>query len=131
MRISDWSSDVCSSDLIYDVLQTRVLYSGNLNGQAGIPMHDSFTDNSFNNWKWEGPGNYVEGNVSASTGSMFEAFWLANYRGIVRSNEAIVNLEKMSSDQINDAARDNFRSEEHKSELQSIKHRWYDVFCLK
>src|SRR3546814_7618991 len=53
---------------IYDVLQTRVLYSGNLNGQAGIPMHDSFTDNSFNNWKWEGPGNYVEGNVSASTG---------------------------------------------------------------
>src|SRR3546814_13290143 len=90
MRISYCSSDVCSFDLdallaingIYDVLQTRVLYSGNLNGQAGIPMHDSFTDNSFNNWKWEGPGNYVEGNVSASTGSMFEAFWLANYRGI-------------------------------------------------
>src|SRR3546814_11899728 len=71
-------------------------------------MDDRFTDNSFNNWKWEGPGNYVEGNVYASTGSMFEAFWLANYRGIVRSNEAIVNLEKMSSDQINDAARDNF-----------------------
>src|SRR3546814_8968973 len=43
---------------------------------------------------------------------MFEAFWLANYRGIVRSNEAIVNLEKMSTDQINDAARDNFNGQE-------------------
>lgn len=92
---------------IYDVLQTRVLYSGNLNGQAGIPMHDSFTDNSFNNWKWEGPGNFVEGNVSASTGAMFEDFWLANYRGIVRSNEALVNLSKMTTEQIDDDTRDN------------------------
>lgn len=93
---------------IYDVLQTRVLYSGNLNGEAGIPMHDNFTDNGFNNWKWEGPGNYVEGNVSASTGGVFESFWLANYRGIVRSNEAIANLTKMTGDQIDDATRDNF-----------------------
>src|SRR3546814_12017986 len=93
---------------MYVFLQKRVLYSGNLKGHAGIPLHDSFTDNSFHNWKWEGHGNYVEGNVAASTGSRFEAVWLANYRGIVRSNEAIVNLEKMSSDQINDAARDNF-----------------------
>lgn len=93
---------------IYDVLQSRVLYSGNLNGEAGIPMYDSFTDNSLNQWKWEGPGNYVEGNVSASTAGMFEGFWMANYRGIVRSNEAIVNLPKMTSEQINTATKDNF-----------------------
>src|SRR5690606_2279846 len=92
---------------IYDVLQARVLYSGNLNGPAGIPMHDSFTDNSFNNWKWEGPGNYVEGNVSASTGGMFEDFWLANFRGIVRSNEAIANLAKMTGEQIEEPMREN------------------------
>ncbi|MFB2120662.1 RagB/SusD family nutrient uptake outer membrane protein [Parapedobacter sp. 2B3] len=93
---------------IYDVLQTRQLYSGNLNGDAGIPMYDSFTDNSFNLWKYEGPGNYVEGNVSASTTGMFENFWLANYRGIVRSNQAITNLPKMTEDQISTAAKDNF-----------------------
>lgn len=92
---------------IYDVLQTRQLYSGNLNGEAGIPMYDNFTDNSYNGYKWEGPGNYVEGNVSASTTGMFMNFWLANYRGIVRSNQAIANIGKMTAEQIESAAKDN------------------------
>ena len=46
---------------VYEVLQRRNLYSGQLNGKAGLPVYDNFTDNSFNPWKWEGPGKYVEG----------------------------------------------------------------------
>lgn len=92
---------------IFDVLQARQLYSGNLNGEAGIPMYDNFTDNSYNGYKWEGPGNYVEGNISASTTGMFENFWLANYRGIVRSNQAIVNIDRMTTEQIEPVAKDN------------------------
>lgn len=93
---------------VYDVLQTRQLYSGNLNGDAGIPMYDNFTDNAYNGYKFEGPGRYVEGNISASSGGMFEAFWLANYRGVVRSNQVIANLPKMTEDQVSTASKDNF-----------------------
>lgn len=40
---------------IYDVLQDRVLYSGNLNATAGLPMYDCFGDNAYNSFQWEGP----------------------------------------------------------------------------
>ena len=71
---------------IYDVLQDRVLYSGNLNGPAGLPNYDGFTDNVYNGYKFEGPGFYVEGNISVAVQNFFSAFWASNYRGIVRSN---------------------------------------------
>lgn len=76
---------------IYENLQDRVLYSGNLNGTAGIPQHDSFADNSFNNYKFEGPGNFVEGRADPTYG-FFNAFWTSNYRGIGRANVAIANI---------------------------------------
>lgn len=86
---------------IYDVLQDRVLYSGNLNATTGLPCYDGFSDNAFNSYKFEGPGNYVEGNVTPAT-FIFRDFWASNYRGIVRSNQAIFNIEKMSPTQITD-----------------------------
>ncbi|NHE57096.1 RagB/SusD family nutrient uptake outer membrane protein [Cyclobacterium plantarum] len=87
---------------IYEVLQDRVLYSGNLNGIAGLPQHDSFADNSFNNYKFEGPGNFVEGRADPSYG-FFNSFWTALYRGIGRANNALVNIRNIPNENINQA----------------------------
>src|SRR6476620_684736 len=86
---------------IYDALQSRVLYSGTLNvtNEAGIPQHDAFADNAFNNYRFEGPGNYVVGNADQSFGYFYN-FWAALYRGIVRANTAIENIEKMRGKEI-------------------------------
>lgn len=91
---------------IFEALQARVLYSGNLGSTTGIPGHDNLTDNSFNEWKWEGAGDYVEGNSDPSL-PLFEVFWDANYRGIVRSNQAIENISKMKESQITTEKKNN------------------------
>ncbi|MFC3417360.1 RagB/SusD family nutrient uptake outer membrane protein [Algoriphagus hitonicola] len=84
---------------IYEVLQDRVMYSGNLNGTAGLPQHDSFADNTFNNYKFEGPGNFVEGRADPSYG-FFDTFWTALYRGIGRANNALENIENIPAENI-------------------------------
>lgn len=81
---------------IYDVLQDRVLYSGNLNAVAGIPQHDALADDVFNNYKYEGPGDFVEGRANPATG-FFSSFWTSNYRGIARANSAIDKISQMTT----------------------------------
>lgn len=81
---------------VYDVLQDRALYSGSLNTTAGLPMYDGFGDNCFNNYKWEGPGNFMEANIDPS-GGIFNSLWTASYRGIARANTAIENIDKMGT----------------------------------
>jgi hypothetical protein len=92
---------------IYDVLQDRIMFGGGLNefNGIGVPVYDTFTDNAFNFYRFEGPANYVEGNIdpSITQGRIFTNFWASNYRGIARSNSAIENIEKMNSVQITDA----------------------------
>lgn len=79
---------------IYDVLQDRALYSGNLNGTAGLTMYDCLGDNLHNNYKWEGPGDYMIGNIDPSNG-LFQGLWRSLYKGVVRANVAITNIEKI------------------------------------
>ncbi|MDA9555546.1 RagB/SusD family nutrient uptake outer membrane protein, partial [Pelobium sp.] len=99
---------------IFDVLQDKVMYGGNLNGTQGMPHYDTFTDNSYNGFKWEGPGNYVEGNVSVgNTVFLFRDFWASNYKGIVRSNIAIDRIEKMDSTKITSSTRTLLLSQAH------------------
>lgn len=76
---------------IYDALQDRLLFGGNLNAIAGIPQHDAFADNAFNNYKFEGPGNFVEGRADPAF-PYFNSFWTALYKGIARANVAIENI---------------------------------------
>lgn len=90
---------------IYDVLQDKVMYGGNLNGQIGLPNHDSFADNLFNNYKFEGAGNFMEGRADPAMG-YFHDFWSANYRGIARANTAIENIGKISTDNIAEEMKD-------------------------
>ena len=85
---------------IYDALQDAALYGGVLNNNnntfssAGLTMYDCLTDNLYNNYKFQGPGNYMIGIATASTG-MFSSLWSASYRGIGRANAAIENIELM------------------------------------
>lgn len=76
---------------IYDVLQERVLYSGNLNGTAGFSQYDCFGDNAYNGFEFEGPGNFMEANITTSHG-LFGGLWTASYRGIFRANDALENI---------------------------------------
>ncbi len=80
---------------IYDALQARILYSGNLNAVAGLQQYDSFADNTFINYKYEGPGNFVEARLDPSA-PFFLNFWTANYAGIGRANTAIENIVKIN-----------------------------------
>lgn len=89
---------------IYDVLQDRVMYSGNLNATAGIPQHDAFADNAFNNYKFEGPGNFVEGRADPAF-PFFRDFWTSCYRGIGRANVAIENIQRIPNANISEQAR--------------------------
>ncbi len=90
---------------IYDVLQDRIQYSGNLNGfaAAGFPMYDCFGDNVFNatGWLFIGPGNYMIGNVDPNY-QLFNTLWGSLYRGVGRANLAIENIGKMPSTAISE-----------------------------
>src|SRR3546814_8932329 len=116
MRISDWSSDVCSSDL--------------LNGGAGLK-----TDLSGN----ELPNSpHWTVNVGAEYTIPFGTEWSATIRGDAywqaKSWARVYNLNPY--DRLRDWTNFNIslrvdRSEEHTSELQSLMRNSYAVFCLK
>lgn len=104
------SDAVLAINGIYDVLQDRVLYSGNLNGTAGIPQYDCFSDNMFGGYKFEGPGNYMEANIDPSNG-FFSQLWNSLYKGIGRANSFLENVEKIPATAITDARKKELRGQ--------------------
>src|SRR3546814_6029208 len=110
MRISDWSSDVCSSDLICMVTRGP----GATNASAGV--HVAFQDST--------PLILFIGQVGRDMIER-EAFQEIDYRRMYGQMAKWVA-------QIDDPARiPEYRSEEHTSELQSLMRLSYAVFCLK
>lgn len=89
---------------IYEVLQDRVMYSGNLNATAGLPMYDNFGDNAYNSFKFEGPGNFMAANIDPSN-AFFNAVWVSLYKGIARANNVLTNIEKIPATAISDSSR--------------------------
>ena len=87
---------------VYDALQDRIMYSGSLNENAGLPMYDNFGDNCYNSFKFEGPGNFMIANVNATTG-MFSNLWSSSYKGIGRANAAIENISAIPASTLSDA----------------------------
>lgn len=81
----------------YAALQSRSMYGGNLNGWQGFPGFDNLGDNAFNQYKWEGPGIFMEGTLDPSSGPT-GAIWNDLYRGIARVNLIIQNVELISED---------------------------------
>src|SRR3546814_950008 len=108
MRISDWSSDVCSSDL-------PVIKGLNLN--AAGRFTDYSTSGSVQTWK---------------VGGTFQPIPDIRFRGNVSHDIRAPNLQELFAA---GTARTNTviipRSEAHTSELQSLMRISYAVFCLK
>src|SRR3546814_1756495 len=108
MRISDWSSDVCSSDLSAEflVVSYRAI------------KHDNPDDHDEENPE---PGGFNDETVTVS-------FTVQDADGDQDSAEITVSFEDDGPDAVDDPSE---RSEEHTSELQSLMRISYAVFCLK
>src|SRR3546814_6955393 len=112
MRISDWSSDVCSSDLP---------------GVGGVLVHQA-------GLAQRGPR---QGNRQAF--AAFEHMLIEHIDGAHDSNMTALDPREQPVDQIGpriEPALDELpleqgRSEEHTSELQSLMRTSYAVFCMK
>ncbi|PQV51525.1 putative outer membrane starch-binding protein [Jejuia pallidilutea] len=92
---------------IYDVLQDPIMYGGSLNGLHGTAVFDVFSDNSYNFYKGNGPGFYMEGNIDPNH-FYFNFYWTACYRGIGRANVALENIEAMPESVISQDKKDEY-----------------------
>src|SRR3546814_5268536 len=123
MRISDWSSDVCSSDL-----------------DAGLPVFRRPSD------QWHRRAQQNAGDCRADTGSGQAAGNLPLAPFLVQvqplrfrrpgRHGAMARLFELDGFRAGAWSRDRargtqYRSEEHTSELQSLMRISYAVFCLK
>src|SRR3546814_1618058 len=103
MRISDWSSDVCSSDL-----------------GGGIPIRPSVRAQWHRSRAADAAAE--RSRVSISRAAARDVSWLARIAG---------RFAARSFRQCPDRCLAGNRSEEHTSELQSLMRISYAVFCLK
>src|SRR3546814_1310554 len=113
MRISDWSSDVCSSDLatalgiaVLTTLQIGVL------GRQGDEIQPRLLEQTHHT-ECVGIVRRAEGAGVAGGRAAADAF--DHHQGVEQLDEAAHHV----------------RSEEHTSELQSLMRHSYAVFCLK
>src|SRR3546814_5076843 len=132
MRISDWSSDVCSSDLI------RPTDCGK--DRAGSGDHSRLYDLI---WKRALASQMASARMERTTVELADGTGRTALRAtgqVVLFPGYLAPYEEGSDDkgfvggsgQQDDAAdEDSKRSEEHKSELQSLMRISYAVFCLK
>src|SRR3546814_9279068 len=104
MRISDWSSDVCSSDLVARDVVGKVRHAARLGARRGF--------------------EFVHGDDRAGTHRGDDALDLKILEH--RFEQPRVAFER----RLVDLSR-RPRSEEHTSELQSLMRISYAVFCLK
>src|SRR3546814_8560151 len=127
MRISDWSSDVCSSDLVealnrlgaLDVLEGYLAYLRNIVDDARTGAKDGHIQPLYD----------VRGNARLEER---EEPALAGYRGMgpVRvGNQAYEQVQHDAYGQIVLSSVQAYRSEEQPSELQSLMRLSYAVFC--
>src|SRR3546814_7737256 len=118
MRISDWSSDVCSSDL-HTVFTTRA--TGSLAGSQ--IRHDA--------WRHEPDHALGERDVESASlsGCSPPVQRRQNGHGSITPSQ---HVGRRCADFLRFRfARPSQRSEEHTSEPQSLMRNSYDVFCLK
>src|SRR3546814_9671396 len=113
MRISDWSSDVCSSDLprVIRPHLTRALHDG----RAEIRQLDQ--RNLFR-------GNVVQGLKRQPAGDEMIGIQHQSQVGVTHTTHELPGFPYIGYRMAQ-------RSEEHTSELQSLMRISYAVFCLK
>src|SRR3546814_7430139 len=110
MRISDWSSDVCSSDL---PASATVLIASGPDSRLGPERSENLT---------------LSAQLTPARGLEFTAAWFGiDYSDRVAAPAASL-VGVLDNPLYADLAT---RSEEHTSELQSLMRISYDVFCYK
>src|SRR3546814_4335016 len=121
MRISDWSSDVCSSDLAPAIRESCQHRSARGNDGAGNPERlcrksDRRADHRRRHWRsYHGLRRGIEED-------------LAFAEGLCSRTNAVACHQRRQAGAAFDPGN---RSEEHTSELQSLMRISYAVFCLK
>src|SRR3546814_5806774 len=131
LRISDWSSDVCSSDLIGAGLVAGIAAPAIAAAQQHEPLPRL---DEVGNHMLTFIGNYLgsHGNLddeipAACSSAVLASAWRAAARlemlGIAEIDKGIQPFDRFKDDIA--------RSEEHTSELQSLMRISYAVFCLK
>src|SRR3546814_6734947 len=116
MRISDWSSDVCSSDLGIDI-------AGSADGDEKVAVSERLVDAVHLQRHLAEPDDVRAQRTVGPTGRT-EAF--ARQRlapGADAATDQTARLQQLAVHVD--------RSEEHTSELQSLMRNSYAVFCLK
>src|SRR3546814_8424386 len=124
MRISDWSSDVCSSDLVLGVTDGHLPFRGRSQpvaelavdaaGAVGFGARHKARDRR---------QRAVHRFVGRGAGKAF---------GIFLGNKAGGQFARAEARMLHDRRHKvDIRSEEHTSELQSLMRISYAVFCLK
>src|SRR3546814_1537236 len=108
MRISDWSSDVCSSDL----------------GATDLSVRDGFADTYEH-------GRIVEANENPCQLRKTIVRDCADDRSAYGVSARGTGGSHRTTDNSGANSRKAARSEEHTSELQSLMRNSYAVFCLK
>src|SRR3546814_3137550 len=119
MRISDWSSDVCSSDLAVASMQGAISQTPGMgfpitSYQANVPQLDAEVDRV--KAKAQGvPLTELFDTLQTYLGSTY----VNDFNKFGRTWQVIAQADAR------------FRSEEHTSEIQSLMRISYAVFCLK
>src|SRR3546814_4224235 len=119
MRISDWSSDVCSSDLL-----CRWPWAGKLQGLSG-PAQDAERSRF---WRSPAPHARHFPHTSGGAGGVSGALQISDGGRISGHQHQPISLAEAACANAQEHLR---RSEEHTSELQSLMRISYAVFCLK
>src|SRR3546814_9153379 len=126
MRISDWSSDVCSSDL--EVTQNasaaaREVGTAPAQPQAVAPDQAESTDSTSS----VGIGDIVVTAQRRAENVQQVPIAVAAFSGAALQEKGVDNVSQLA----NLTPGVQLRSEEHTSELQSLMRISYAVFCLK
>src|SRR3546814_3654944 len=128
MRISDWSSDVCSSDLGVAKAHADVILVSGHNGGTGASPHTSI---KYAGTPWE--MGLSEVNQVLTLNGLRHRIKLRTDGGLKTGRDiviaAILGAEEYGIGTLSLVAMG--RSEEHTSELQSLMRISYAVFCLK
>src|SRR3546814_9424591 len=118
MRISDWSSDVCSSDLVDIPVTISLLIAGEFRSHesTSCPSKDSSRIARHHDWEASNPSrNHLSTSLSQR-----------------RSEVPTIRLPRPSQNLIREDHKPALihRSEEHTSELQSLMRISYAVLCF-
>src|SRR3546814_7519391 len=136
MRISDWSSDVCSSDLLF--LGARPVYRSADGGKTwsrvdGIPKSEELANITAIAIDPKNPQTmYATGHgigvVKSVDGG---ASWTTKEKGLGSASTEALAIDGREPNRLYVWVLGDGSSDEHTSELQSLMRKSYAVFCLK